>query len=500
MRATKLFVILLVFIAVFLPLVLQFFLAPTGTTYTLGDGYMPDYYQYLSWIKSGQMGQLFLSSRYSAMALPNALVHPIFAITGMVTGLFHISTPVAYLMLRIIATLIFLLMLFRFIQSIFPSRIHRITGLLLFLFGTGLGTVSWSGHFDIIAKYSLPPHHLLALAVWMEIIRSFARAGLAKLIVLGWVLALLNPSIFLFAMIFLAFSNILHSKFWILLLGVSPIIIYNLVTLRSVPPWSIMYLRMLDFNPPTTFINYLLSLSPLLPLSLLGAWKMRNPILISWAYLPIALFPLVGIIPINYSRLLQTYQYIPITLLAVSGLHVFIRPPLAGLALQGVALRKFIGYFLVSVLIIYGAIVYITTLRPQLLPHHLTYYNVFVPNALLSAFRFLDSLPHEQVILSGEYVSEMIPAFTKHRSVIGRDDVIAGYYPLQDRVFAFLDGRMTEDEALAFAKEQKIDYVIFGIDTNRLDDLPTKNYPFLMLKFTDGSVTVAMVDRSLIPR
>ncbi len=543
--------VVFVFCALYLPHVLQYFRSGPDTRYQFAAGFIPDYYQYLSWIKSGSLGDFLLTTRYSGIAHPKVLVHPLFSITGQITGRLHITPPYAFLLLQIIATAVFLYMLYLFIRTLYPSGFSRNLAICFFLFGTGLYTIakeagvwqvvdpiSWSGHFNIISKYSIPPHHLLALAAWMGLVILFTRSLLAlrqaqgKLkgetfrnllpsIILGWCIALLNPSIFLFGLIFLISgfvlsvlypsklqalsSKLLLKRLLIFLLCVSPVLLYNIFILRLVPPWSIMYQRTLAFNPDTSFINYLFSLGPLLPLSLIGIWIIRKRltlihfIMASWAYLPILLFPLVGsVLPINYSRLFQSYQYLPITLLAVSGIVGFIRPPLALRQAQGklhgVALRKFIGVLLICLIILYGAIAYVVTIIPTLAPHGLSYYNVFVPKSLLAAFERLDTVPGERVILSGEYTSHMIPAFTRHRALIGRDDSVLDYYPLQDKAFAFLDGRMTEPEALDFVQEQKINFVIFGVDTKPLSELPTNNYRFLSPLFTDGSVTIVKTD------
>ncbi len=479
----------IVFGNVFISTIIQWRNSPPNTEFVFAEGFLPDYYQYLSWIESGSLGQVLLDSRYRATAQPHVLVHPLFSITGIIAGFFNLSTPIAYLVLRAVSLLAFFFTLYQLMSMLFPSTLRRAIGLLLFLFGTGFETVPWSNHFGIISKYSLPPHHLLALAAWMGMIIAFAKRSLGRSVVLGWCLALLNPSIFLFSLLFLAPSvKRMGRHFMILLVSTSPILLYTMFILGSVPPWSIMYERMLHFNPPTTYLNYILSLGPLFPLSAIGVWIMRKKLsfvfitLITWAYVPILLFPLVGtVLPINYSRLLQTYQYIPITLLAV----FFI--------------RKFASALVITAVLLYGVIVYVTTMKTLLKPHNLSSYNVFVPKPLLSAFRFLNTFPNEHVVVSGEYVSQMIPAFTKHRSVIGRDDSVADYYPLRDRVFAFIDGRMNQEDALDFVREQKVNYVLFGVDTKPLSALPTNKYRFLVPTFTDENVSVVAVDTSLVP-
>lgn len=209
-----------------------------------------------------------------------------------------------------------------------------------------------------------------------------------------------------------------------------------------------------------------------------------------WAYLPLVLFPFLGNpLPLNAARLFQSYQYIPLSILATQGLINLV------FLLRSIIPSRVSTTFLVLLLVIYAIPPALTTTKATVTEIQPRFYNSYVPIAAVHAFDFLNKKsPQGSVVLSGEYVSQMIPAFTHARTILGRDDVAPDYYQKQKTAYAFLDGKLTPDEALQFLKHYSISYVLFGIDTNPYEKIEIfKSYPFLQEMFRNGSVSLLKI-------
>ena len=122
-------------------------------------------------------------------------------------------------------------------------------------------------------------------------------------------------------------------------------------------------------------------------------------------------------------------------------------------------------------------------------------YNIYAPKPLMNAFKYLEKMTLDQsVILSGEFVSSMVPAFSHNRTILGRDDCAPDYYTKQPLAFDFLNGKMDQTQAKAFLNKYSVAYILFGADTHKFEDLPYGGYPFLKKVFRDGSVIVVKVN------
>lgn len=280
----------------------------------------------------------------------------------------------------------------------------------------------------------------------------------------------------------------------VFLLFTLPVTLYHFFVFSHTEPWSLMYQMMSAFNPISSFGGYLLALGPLFPLSLLSILSIREdprPIyifLLVWLLLPLFLYPFCGsLIPINTSRLFQTNQYIPMCILAVVGLSSVFSFKLPRLLKS---LKLLIVLFLLFSSIPY----YLSIVRNNSFINP-NAYNVYAPRSLVGAFEFLDrNTPDRSVVLSGEYVGSMIPAFTHDRTILGRNDNARDYYQKQKQAFDFLNGKMAQEEAKMFLQKYKISYLLLGMDTLKFSVLPYGKYPFLSVVYEKDPVSVVRVD------
>lgn len=534
------FLILLigVFVGVYKPLWEHIRQTPTGTLYTFAEGYLPDYYQYLSWVKDGMMGNVFLSSRYTEKVYPAALVHTVFPFIGFLGNIFGLPSYAAYTLARIISNLIFLFALVYLIKNFLPSAIERGLAYLFLLATTGVWSldstsgklieaIPWSGNFNIVGKFFLPPHHLLSLTILIIAIVKLTKVKTSKelflAVIIGAIGGFLNPSLLTFFFLFLFSTLLLLFMFHLIpkllsinrliysnnsrgLLGPSLcfisvgglILLYNAYLFQNILPWSRMYTLMRGFNPPVAFSAYLMALGPTLVPAAIGILdpKVRNTrlgmFLMIWAFFPLLLFPFLGNpLPFNASRLFQSYQYIPLSVLGAAGL-AYVSQLLSRL--------KIPPHFSLTVIILgfslYGITPYVKGIEGIVEPIKPWHINAYIPNSAMRTFEILDNkTPPESVVLASETVSTMIPAFTHNRVLLGRDDVAPDYYEKREKAFAMLDGRFTQEEAKQFLKDYNVSYILFGLDAHQFFDTKNTVFPFLKIFYQDEAIIVVKVTK-----
>jgi hypothetical protein len=122
------------------------------------------------------------------------------------------------------------------------------------------------------------------------------------------------------------------------------------------------------------------------------------------------------------------------------------------------------------------------------------YYNVFIPNDFIDALSYLEKYtPSESVVLTGQYMSAVIPAFTHNRVILGRGDVVWDYTSKLQGMYAMFNGHPDEASVRSYLHRYHITYVLFGVDTPGYVS-PYTSYPFLMPVFTKGAVTITRVE------
>lgn len=520
-----LFLLLIVIVSVFTPLAINIEKTPPNSYYPFAEGFLPDFYQYNSWINDGINGHILLTSRYTQALQKPSLIHPLFPLAGWISRPLHLSSFTVFLLLRVSSLIFFLIVINALIDRFFVSSRSRWIAAIMIITSTSFWTmeqgaafshirepVEWINTFSAISKFNLPPHHLFALGFLILSMLLLTRSpithrSIIKATICAVLAGFLNPPILAIFLLFWAFTAstiFVTNRFRLtrhlagigcyLLIG-GTVFGYHYTLFQSVLPWSQMYTLMRAFHPPVTFSSYFQALGPTLVLSLFALSKklIKNPLplfLTVWAYLPLALFPFLGHpIPINASRLFQSYQYIPVSILATQGLI-----NLAYIIRSFIPLR-FSTTFLAIVLIVYSIPPAIKTIKATVDEIQPRFYNAYVPVAAVHAFNFLnEKSARGSVVLSGEYVSQMIPAFTHNRTILGRDDVAPDYYQKQKKAYAFLDGKLPSDEALQFLKRYTISYVLFGVDTRPYETIEIlRTYSFMKEVLREENVSIVHI-------
>jgi hypothetical protein len=270
-----------------------------------------------------------------------------------------------------------------------------------------LDPIPWAGNFNVIGKFILPPHHLLALAcmitvlflvhaekispvVWAAIALLVTAAGFANPYITSCFWGFFVISIVLQIILLRTKSMVSIRRYLVVLVLMIPVIAYHTYLSYHIYPWTQMFAITKEFNPKVLFTEYLLALGPVFFLSLPVFFTRRantNPLLLTlivWAYVPLLLFPLASTyLPFNNVRVFQLYQYIPLTLLAVLGIEKIVH-----------MVRKLSPFFTLlpciigTGLVAYNAVPIVLSFQRIIAYWQPNFYNVYIPLPALRALQY----------------------------------------------------------------------------------------------------------------
>lgn len=515
----SIFGLLAILFLIFFPTIQTIHQTPSGYTYLLGNGYLPDYYQYLSWVKSGMDGNILLTSKLSELPTTPVFMHPLFLFTGHLARFVHSTPYTAFFMLRIVSTAIFYFSVLAVARKILRTPKNMFLFLTVFLTAGSLYTkdgqsilypIPWFTGFTVLGKFILPPHHLLALACVIGILLLLdiqsTKKGFLLTALLLITIGFLNPSILLVSYFILlpgilrSLLKIVQTKTFnfsppiILVLLTVPLLAYNQYLFATTDPWKLMYELMKNFRPPVAFLDYIRSLGLVLPVSLIAlatkkSWKDERILSLgSWAFIPIFLFPLLGtILPMNESRLFQMYQVIPLSILA------------------GMVIALAIGYCSTRIPRILSPILYAACIAGMFVSSFVLIeaswkesksqvswnnYALFATDDMMRSYAYLNNQKNDDVVVAGETVSLVIAALTPHRVLLGRDDAVRNYYERRGRIFDFLNGKLSQQELKTFLTTYRVRYTVFGIDTYPWSAVPYASSGMVKNQTNIGSITI----------
>lgn len=432
-------------------------IAPPHTTFPLVHNSQEDYFYYLSLMRQGKDGHLFVTSRMSPEIFPRMPVQMLFSIMGMSTRLTHLSLEITYFICRLLLGLILLLTSFFLIRHLFTSKKYQLMAFLIVCFGTGFWSVSRANNafgiiqyltfwtrLDPIMRTTYLPHHALSTICGL-ISLYFLAKGIEK----GSFRQIAYASFFGFVSGYVYFATMVNilggvavsvlvvtlliliqkgprlkaeaAHIWYLIIYVCTSFLSLLIILsisKKIFPWS-NYNNVSDQF--TFFINwadYFKSLGPAFILTLLGlpliisTGKLLPYLLFGWV-----VFPFIGIFYLfrifhQYGDVyyLEATSYIPLGILAGYGLML----------LDRITKRKIASWILMIILLVYSTPPIITSVNTEKQRLKPGYFNVFLPDDVKQGLSWLDkNSAEESVVISGGYMGVIIPAFTHNRMVNG---------------------------------------------------------------------------------
>jgi hypothetical protein len=516
---------LITFISALGPLFYSYIYAPAGTHYRFADGYFFDYYHYLMMIKGGMMGYFGYFNRVSEIVQPVSYGHAIYSLAGMISAIFGLyRTDIVYLIMRIGFLIGLFVVMDRAIRVVFSNSLYRVACYVLFFTSTSgyviersvrglraIEPITFSGYYNALAKFPAPPQHVLASTLLLTVALigfrrtsgSWGQYGVLALI--AFLIGMVQPFLCCIGVLTCWFVTVWGSvsKSYSWRDAITPALVYTLASMvpigyylylsRYIPPWTLWANLTLNDTNYIDFFGYIVANVMFLPFFVLLIPHVRKlprhmMFFVGWgAVVPTLLFLLTLQVPsMSQTRLLQVQQYIPLCIISIYGLErVF------GLTKR--TLQKSIISVFCFLAIVYAVVPWYTTIMDSLYWKDFTTYNVFIPDDYMDVLSYLEQhTPAQSVVLSGEYISMVIPAFTHNRTIVGRQDVTADYGEklagLQ-QIFGFYP----EVSAVqTYLSRYHIAYVIFGLDMPVFTQ-PYSEYTFFRPVYKKGGITLVEV-------
>lgn len=500
---------------------------PGSTIYGFPTPWLNDYFQYISIIKMGQEGKLLYHNQYSEEYFPPLLLQPYYNILGVMTKPLGIDPFQAFFLAMLLSLCALIATVAFLAKKLFPSHSTASLVLILFITATNFWTFAhasgiqyatepetYSNWFNIFKKLTMFPFHHYLSVIWILLMLyhflHLKKNALSFIVtaLLGFLLSLMHPynaiSVLYILGVQLILTTLIKRKIPFLYIvhlllaavSIAPLIFYTRYLLTNVWGGVTTQANTLAWTPPiVSFSTYLFALGPLLVPALLASiqpkhfmqekWRM----MMLWVIVPIVVFYLPNIgIPTGGIRLFQTFQQIPLAILAA-----LLFDQIASFAkrfsflVYGAAAVFFIGFAAPA----YSAI---TTEYASPLNHY--FYVDWIVNLSIPTMQFLKShTPYRSVVLTGDNLGMMIPAFTDNRVIVGNDGDNRNYYTKLKDVQVFFNGNIPLDQLPSFLKKYNVEYVVWGIDSIELERSPYKNSPYFEEVFRDKTVSVSKVKR-----
>lgn len=501
------------------PTIYLWWKTPPGAQYTFAFNYLPDFYHYISWMKSGIEGHLKIYSRYTSEILPTKYVLPytIYPILGFIGSKIGLGVFAVYTLARIAFGGIRILLIYLLISQLITEKRRRLFTLAITVFLPGFllpqisnGQLNFSyflngiTNFDIYKRIVFIPHHTLSHIFNIIFFILFYKglkqdnkkytllAGLSLLIT-----TLINPAALLYMGFIILTAFIILTRqargrddklnheasipdignllihFTIAAIPMLLAGIYYKFYMFTVFPWDLFSQSNIGaqwkkVDMLWTLPEYLGAVGPGFIFSLVTLWGKKYQknifyiLLLSWAWGPILGFVFFKIF-YNSSqlifRLFQAQQFVPFGIF--TGLGIFqicesVKPRLKRIALIGIG----------SILLIISLPYFILSYKTQIEEINVSNYNVSMPIDTINAAKFLDNnTPTESVVLAGYFMAQILPTLSHNRVYLSVSDVTWDYDKKIALFTRFFSNQMKTEEIKEFFKNGQISYILFGPDT-----------------------------------
>jgi hypothetical protein len=481
---------------------------------------VPDHIQYFSWFREFSKADLAANKLTPE---PNAPVFFNLLWWGMarIDGALGIGYAGMYQALRWVATILFLLLVYRMLSWFFADRLRRTTAFLLLLFGAGFGWVL------IVMKYTvmkgeliwpldvyvaepntffsiLGSPHFVAAALYMLVfdlvLRGHAKdqlryavyAGLFALF-MGWQhaydLLIVYGVVGAYALlVWLRDRKLPMYLVWsgLIIGGISvwPAI-YSVLLTSLDPLWEQVLAQFANagvYTPPLYRLPVLLGLPFLLalftairqnPFRLRGA--SNNDLFVrGWFWISFVLVYL----PVDYQIHMLNGWQVPIAILATQGIFAYIVPALARWLKPDKTPTRRLAITAVTAIIFFSAFTNIYLLGWRFLDLSRHDYPFYLYRDEVAALRWLEAnSTSEDVVLGALAVGQYVPAETDAHAFLAHWAQTVDYYGKEIAVARFFDVATPDSERLQIVADFDVDYIVQGPTEQapgafRLDDSP----------------------------
>lgn len=376
-----------------------------------------DTYTHVSNIISAKQGNIILPNLYSFEDKTPFIFRPTYLVLGLTSRYFGIEPILALHLGRAIGAILFVLILFRFLEFYLQDEKRRIISGLIILVSSGIGSIiynSFPSSIDLWVPEAntffmlLESPHFVFSQIFLLLNIIYLRKSLLISSFFAAFLIIEHPYMAPFVLVFntVMFIFPLRLSAWVkfmILPLISLGIIYKLYFLTSAAKLTLDQ----TFLPTPSIENVLYGFGLLLPLALVGIYKeslrkKENLLLILW----IVITAILIYSPFPTQRRFLEGVHIPVSIFASFGVFYLFN------LIKRTILRILLVVFLIVILPltniynIYNMISAYSRKNPDRYIHYLE-------NADVTAMRWLEnnSLPDE-TILSNFYYSNLLPGFT----------------------------------------------------------------------------------------
>lgn len=463
----------------------QFKVTPPNTFFTFAHNYIPDYYQYLSWMKDGADGKILITSRYSADIFIRHPVYLFYSVLGWLTGRFTPIMAFGYIFARISLGLLRLLAIYWFISLFFKKASGRVLAFFLALFLPPFYNLRPLSlilpnltSVDILQRTFFLPHDLAATilllmgAVFFHLFLQDTQPLILS-VIFFLIASIANPAMAMFFLIFfvagsgvtsLQKASLRKKIFWgnlVILITSGLVLSYYQNLFAQTLPFS-WFNNQQKLVRLTDYKGFGLLAGPAGILGLLGVLgqlkrkAFLSNLLVAWAVIPFLIFPLLGkILPLSQERIFEMSIFLPLAILSATTIE---------------KIRRKTKIIFLALLIIFSLPYLYLTIKNQIRSFAYPYFNVYVPAPTLEAFFWLDqNTPDESVVISSYYTANMIPAFTHNKVFFGHDfTTYQARERLKDLAYIF-DAQSNPQKIAEILRQHHVQYLLLSPESPRLE-------------------------------
>lgn len=492
-----------VLILVNLPIVF-YYLFPKDNLVFLGRRNInsQDMYTYVSFIEESKQGKIIFDNLFTTDKQIPSLIRPSYLIIGKFASLLNISAIGAYHLARVLLSIAFLIVLYKFLSGFFEDPKKRIIAFAILLTSSGLGFALnmvtpnssdlWIPESNTFLTLAEPPHFILSqtlmVAGFLFFMKYLDKKKLAYFLsstLLFFFLTFEHPldliaiAPVIFFTSFLSGKNLVKSIIFAALSSFG--VIYQFIEALTNPvlkSWQVEH-----FSPSP--INYLAGFGFLIPLAIIGAEKFLKENNVCKKLILIWIFSTAIIIyfPSDFQRKMIEGVHIPIAILATAGIFVIVeksRRELRWLILYG------------SVIILFLSSLYnISNDFEKIGKDSKEGYYYYISKSEFEGMRWLkENTNNQDGILANWFFGNLIPGFTGRRVYLGHKAQSGKFDQKIKLINSFLRSQNLAYDA-DFLKKNRINYIFLGNNDSMLSYgfRPDEN-PLLRLVYSKNGVTI----------